>query len=125
MLTPPLGYWMKIAHGKRVRQPKLPTKDTPADAIVDLYPREPHRNHYEDQEGLPIPEAERTAVEAACQVHEELPKKRLPVVVDLRRVLREVHENTNGQRIIGGSAPILRTVSFNPWKRREFKTLLL
>ncbi|MEQ8262587.1 hypothetical protein [Pseudohaliea sp.] len=99
--TPPVGYWMKIAHGKKVRQPKLPTKDTPADAIVDLYPREPYRNHYEDQEGLPITEAERTALETACQVPEELPKKPLPVVVDLRRALREVHENTNGQRVIG------------------------
>ena len=101
--TPPLGYWMKIAHGKKVRQPKLPTKDNPADAKVGLYPREPHRNHYEDQEGLPIPEEERAALESACQVPEELPKKRLPAVIDLRRALREVHENTNGQKLIGGN----------------------
>lgn len=37
--TPPLGYWAKVAHGKRVRQPPLPSRDDRDDVAINLRQR--------------------------------------------------------------------------------------
>lgn len=36
--TPPVGYWMKLQYGKKVRKPKLSSKTYPLDKKVNLRP---------------------------------------------------------------------------------------
>lgn len=100
--TPPLGYWAKIAHGKKVPKPKLPTREFPADADVPLSPR---AEKYRTDSGYDLQKlAEANAeLQALCAVPEELPEKRPTVVQQFRAPLRQAKITSSGVKEVGGS----------------------
>ncbi|WOJ95527.1 hypothetical protein R0137_09695 [Congregibacter brevis] len=100
--TPPLGYWAKIAHGKKVPRPKLPTKDLSADAEVRLSPR---AEKYRTDSGYDLQKmAEANAeLQGLCTVPEELSEKPPAVVKQFRALMRQARTTSNGFKEVGDS----------------------
>ncbi|WOJ92922.1 hypothetical protein R0135_14160 [Congregibacter variabilis] len=100
--TPPLGYWAKLAHGKKVQHPKLPIKQFPADADVPLAPR---AEKYRTDTGYDLRKlAEANAeLQAACAVPDELPKSRPAIVRAVATLLKQADTNSHGFQEAGGS----------------------
>jgi hypothetical protein len=94
--TPPLGYWAKLAHGKSVKRPALPTRQRPADEYVDLTPRDPVSVSTEAEEVRQRAERERIRLEGQLRVPEELPEKPHVVVRSLRAALRKTKADAEG-----------------------------
>jgi len=91
--TPPLGYWAKLAHGKRVHQPPLP----PGDANVKI--------HLVARSGPAAPPAVTTAQEAALAqeadkpaitVPAERPAKLHPVAAATSKAVRSAKADSEG-----------------------------
>ncbi|EED30565.1 conserved hypothetical protein [gamma proteobacterium NOR5-3] len=99
---PPRGYWAKLAHGKKVHQPKLPIKKLSADADVPLAPR---AERYRTDTGYDLRKlAEANAeLQAACAVPVELPKSRPAIVRAVAALLKQADTSTHGLKEVGGS----------------------
>lgn len=99
---PPRGYWAKIAHGKKVPKPKLPTRKFSANADVPLSPR---AEQYRTESGYDLQKLAEANLElqALCAVPEELPEKRPSVVKQFRALMRQTAVNSNGFKEVGGS----------------------
>jgi hypothetical protein len=99
---PPRGYWAKLAHGKKVPKPRLPTKVQPADADVPLSPR---AEKYRTDSGYDIQELAKANAElqALCAVPDELPKQRPTVVKQFSALLRQAKITSNGFKEVGCS----------------------
>jgi hypothetical protein len=100
--TPPLGYWAKLAHGKPVRQPRLPLLRESTQDEVHLVarttpdaPEEVVRAEYEARVRELLP-ANKIAVPA------EKPKKLHPAADAIRKSLRRTSPDGNEFLSIGG-----------------------
>lgn len=77
--TPPLGYWAKLAHGKRVYQPALPQLKTGQSELMDLSPK-PIAN---------LPDVAAVALQVAIEL-EATPEKQIAIPSERPTRLREV-----------------------------------
>lgn len=101
--TPPVGYWMKLQHGKKVRKPKLPTKKYAASDLVYLVPRQVIPRSPEIIEAEERAKEEVAILQALCLVPDELPSKLPPIVKSIRAALRKQKADHHGMINIGYS----------------------
>jgi hypothetical protein len=94
--TPPVGYWTKIAHGKKVRRPKLPTKKESANTVVQLKPKPSFEETPESKEAEAHIKAMKEELEPSLSVTEILPDRPHNIVRSLRAALRKTKKDKDG-----------------------------
>jgi len=94
--TPPVGYWTKIAHGKKVRKPRLPTKPESADALIHLSPKPTASYSKESEEAAEALNKHRSDLSAELVVPAYLPDKPTKIVKSLRAALRKTKKDLDG-----------------------------
>lgn len=99
--TPPVGYWAKLAHGKKVRKPPLPTGKFSDDTPVNLFPKEAIPHSDESKSAAALAEAKTRKLAALLVVPERLPTKPPPVVQSVRAALKEAQKDNLGFYIVG------------------------
>ena len=97
--TPPLGYWAKLAHGKRVKQPPLPAlkKD-----VQDLI--------YLEEKPLENVPTEVSAARAAVTRHETAAEAKIVVPSEYPETLHPI-AHKNAQRNSTRQRPMMRVLS--------------
>ena len=101
--TPPVGYWMKLQHGKKVRKPRLPSKVYAFDEMVNLVPKEVVNLSPEALEADRHAQEEFAELKQSCQVLEKLPSKLPAIVKSIRKVLKEKKPDHHGMISLGSS----------------------
>jgi hypothetical protein len=99
--TPPVGYWMKLQHGKKVRKPRLSSKVYAVDEIVNLVPKEVVSLSPEALEADRHAQEELVELKHLCQVLDKLPSKLPPVAKSIRKALKERKPDHHGMISIG------------------------
>ena len=94
--TPIAGYWAKIAHGKSVRKPPLPTKKFAADAPVSLETKNRQPRSAESELAAQQAESKRTELERILVVPENLPNKPHTHIRAIRAALRRSKPDISG-----------------------------
>lgn len=96
--TPPLGYWAKLAHGKKVTQPALlPIKPGQSER-VDLTPAATEKLSDEAAEELRQALEREARAGTKITVPNERPRKLHPVAEEAEKALREAREDHYGLR---------------------------
>lgn len=88
--TPPVGYWMKLEFGKKVKKTPLPTRLRAADEEIHLVPHDVHRVSTEAQRALDDALSCREKLEGRLRIPDRLPRKPQPVVTDMIEALQEI-----------------------------------
>ena len=101
--TPPVGYWAKLAHGKTVRRPPLPTKQRSADEPVHLVMRTVLPRSAESEAAMLEAEARRGALKELLGVPESLPDRPHKLTRALRTALRGTKVDASGFLVLTGS----------------------
>lgn len=94
--TPPVGYWTKLAHGKKVRRPKLSTKTESANTIVQLTPKLIFEETPESKEAAAHIRAVKAELTPLLIVTESLPDKPHKIVKSLRAAIRRTKADHDG-----------------------------
>ena len=96
--TPPLGYWAKLAHGKKVTQPALPPIKPGQSERVDLTPVATEKLSDEAAEELRHALEQEARASTKITVPNERPRKLHPVAEEAEKALREAREDHYGFR---------------------------
>lgn len=94
--TPIAGYWAKIAHGKSVKKPPLPSKKFAADAPVSLETKNRQPRSAESELAAQQAESKRTELERILVVPENLPNKPHTHIRAIRAALRRTKSDISG-----------------------------
>ncbi|MGE3227282.1 MAG: hypothetical protein AB7I72_24630, partial [Parvibaculaceae bacterium] len=94
--TPPLGYWAKIAHGKKVSQPALPPAKQDEHEWIRLEPSVSPILPEEVSASLTTIRQQATANKASIVVPKEKPAILHPIAKELAVILRKSHEDDIG-----------------------------
>ena len=101
--TPPVGYWAKLAHGKTVRRPPLPTKHRSADEPVRLVMRTVLPRSEESEAAMLEAEARQGALKELLVVPDAQPDRSHKLTRALRTALRGTKVDASGFVILTGS----------------------
>jgi len=104
--TPPLGYWAKLQHGKRVTQPPLPPLKSGQSDSVNLHARLKPSLPTEVLETRRIVEQELTRPENRISVPTERPVKLHPLAFASEKILRKVKPDDEGFVVCGGAGKL-------------------
>lgn len=101
--TPPVGYWMKLQYGKKVRKPKLPANRFGVDELVHLAPREILPRSPDVVEAEQKAKGALAELSAVCAVPEELPSKLPAIAKSVRAATRKQKADHHGFISVGNS----------------------
>ncbi len=96
--TPPLGYWAKLAHGKKVRQPPLPPIKSGQSERIDLTPAATEKLSDEAAQELRYALEREAHAGTKITVPNERPRKLHPLAEEAEKALREAREDHYGFR---------------------------
>lgn len=91
--TPPLGYWAKRVHGKRVFQPQLPATKGPQKLVLSVVPLAAEQPELQAEQAKAL---ERAAEFPPVQVPSDQPAKLHPVAVRTAKALRAAKVDQHG-----------------------------
>jgi hypothetical protein len=104
--TPPLGYWAKRQHGKKVIQPRLPPLKKGQSENIDLHVRPQPVLPPEILETRQAAERELNQPENKIAVPTERPAKIHPIAMACEKALRKAKPNHEGFVACGGAGKI-------------------
>jgi len=102
--TPPLGYWAKLQHGKKVKRPPLPQLGKGQSDNVQLEVRPKRNLPVEIADAIRVSENERAQPEAKVSVPAERPMMLHPLAAACEKKLRKAKPNKEGFLTTEGGA---------------------
>ena len=121
--TPPLGYWAKLAHGKKVTQPPLPPIRSGQSERIDLTPAATEKLSDEAAQELRHALEREAHAGTKITVPNERPRKLHPVAEEAEKALREAREDHYGFRNFSPTG-IRRCISPKPRSVEPFVSLI-
>jgi len=101
--TPYVGYWVKLAHGRRARKSPLSTRKHAADELVYLSQKVRSEESAECLQASEAARAELAQLRSELAVPERLPGRSHPLIQVTRERLQRTKPNNQGLLIIGNA----------------------
>jgi hypothetical protein len=101
--TPPLGYWAKLKHGKKVIQPPLPPIQKGQSDSINLQVRQREEMPSEIVEAVRLAKQELSLIENKILVPTARPANLHPVALASEKVLRKAKPDNEGFVVCGGA----------------------